>query len=104
MSSTRGSLLNTTTGLLLMVKPRDPDRKTEGRSNVLPPGKQADTIKTMDLVGLMVCKHGTAEIAVLSNGLTRGIAHSQRQPKKRFSRNTIDSQQMGEQLEKEDRW
>ena len=71
MNNTRGSLLNTTMGLLLMVKPRDLDRITEGHSNVVPQGKQADTIKTMDLAGLMVCKYGTAEIAVLSNDLTR---------------------------------
>lgn len=92
MSNTRGSLLNTTTGLLLMVKPRDLDRIIEGHSNVVPQGKQADTIKKMDLAGSMVCKSGTAEIAVMSNDLTRGIAHSQRQPKKGLSRNTIDSQ------------
>ena len=76
MSDTHGSLPNTTTGLLLMVEPQDLDRTTESHNNVVPRGKQADPIKTMDLAGLMVRIPATAEIAVISNVTTRGIAHS----------------------------
>ena len=77
MSDTRGSLPNTTTGLLLMVKLQDLDRITEGNHNVVPRGNQADTIKKMDLAGLMVRSHGTGQIAVMSNGMIRGVAYSQ---------------------------
>ena len=54
MSDTRGSLPNNTMGLLLMVKVRDLDQATGGRSNVGPRDRQVDMIKMMDPVGLMV--------------------------------------------------
>lgn len=54
MSDTRGSLPNTTTGLLLMVKARDLDQATEIHSNVGPRDRRVGTIKMMDPVGLMV--------------------------------------------------
>lgn len=54
MSDTRGSLPNTTMGLLLIVKARDLDQATEGHSNVGHRDKQVDTVKMMDPVGLMV--------------------------------------------------
>ena len=43
-------------------------------------------------------------VLATSNDLTRGITRSQGQHQKGLSRNTINSQQMGQQLEKEDRW
>lgn len=85
MSDTRGSLPNTTMGLLLMVKPQDLDRITEGNYNVVPRGNQADTIKKMDLAGLMVRSPGTGQIAVMSNGMIRGVAYSQGQHQKGLS-------------------
>ena len=54
MSDTRGSLLNNTMGLLLMVKVRDLDQATGECSNVGLRDRQVDMIKTMDPVGLMV--------------------------------------------------
>lgn len=75
MSDTRGSLPSTTMGLLLMVKARDLDQATEGHSNVGPRDKQVDTIKTTGPVGLMVRSPKTEQISVVSNDLTRGIAH-----------------------------
>lgn len=92
MSDTRGSLPNTTTGLLLMAKARDLDQATEGHSNVGPRDKQVDTIKKMDPVGLMVRSPTAEETWMMSNDLTRGTAHSQGQYQKGLSRNTIDSQ------------
>lgn len=55
MSDTRGSLPNTTTGLLHMWKVRDLDQAIEGHNNVGLRDRQVDTVKTMDPVGLMVC-------------------------------------------------
>ena len=55
MSDTLGSLLNNTTGLLLMVKVRDLDQATGERSNVDPRDRQVDMIKMMDPAGSMVC-------------------------------------------------
>lgn len=91
MSNMHGSLPNTTTGLLLMEEPQDLDRTTESHNNVVPRGKQADPIKTMDLAGLMVCNPAIAEMAVMSNS-TRGVAHSQRQHKERLPGDTINGQ------------
>ena len=54
MSDTPGNLLNTTTGLLLMVKIQGPFQAIEGRSSAGPQDKQADTTKRMDPAGLMV--------------------------------------------------
>lgn len=54
MSDTRGSLPNSTTGVLLMAKSQDLHQATEGHSSVDPQDRQVDTIKTMDPVGLMV--------------------------------------------------
>lgn len=92
MSDMRGSLPNTTMGLLHMVKARDLDQATEGHRHVGPQDKQVDTIKRMDPVGLMVCSPRAEEISVVSNDLTRGVAYSQGQHQKGLSRNTIDSQ------------
>ena len=92
MSGMRGSSPNTTTGLLHIVKARDLDQATEGHSNVSPRDKEVDTIKKMDPVGLMVRSPTAEETWVISNDLTRGIAHSQGQYQKGLFRNTIDSQ------------
>lgn len=54
MSDTPGSLPNSTTGVLLMVKFQDLHQAIEGHSNVDPRDRRVDTIKTMDPVGLMV--------------------------------------------------
>ncbi len=77
MSDTRGSLPNTTTGLLLMAKARDLDQATEGHSNVALQDRQVDTIKTMDRVGLMVGSPRAQERSAKSNNLTRGITRSE---------------------------
>ena len=54
MSDTPGNLLNTTMGLLLMVKVQGLYQAIEGRSSAVPRDKQADTTKKMDPVGLTV--------------------------------------------------
>ena len=75
MSDTHGSLLNITTGLLLMLKARGPDQATEGHRNVRPREVEG-TIKTKDPVGLMVSSPRIEEISVKSNDLTRRVAYS----------------------------
>ena len=76
MSDTRGSLPNTTMGLLLMGKVRDLDQGAEGPSNVGNRDKQVDTIKMTDPVGLMVCSSWIEdEMSPESNALTRRVAH-----------------------------
>ena len=80
MSDTRGSLPNNTMGLLLMVKVRDLDQATGGRSNVGPRDRQVDMIKMMDPVGLMVRSPHTfspeGNIFSMSDDLRRGVAYS----------------------------
>ena len=102
MSDTPGNLPNTTTRLLLTVKVQGLHQAIEGRSSVGPRDKQVDTTKRMDPAGLMVRSPWTAENLLTSNNLTRRITNTQGQHQKGISRNTIDSQQVGYQLEEED--
>ena len=103
MNDTPGNLLNTTTGLLLTVKVQGLYQAIGGRSSAVPQDKQADTTKRMDPVGLTVSLFTSDDRRFAnSNNLTRRTTNSQGQHQEGISRNTINSQQVGYQLEEED--